>query len=92
MPMAIAGVLNVYVINAVKYAIDSKGDNAMQTYFNIIYMPTFVINLVSIFIVKPFLKTFGVYWNKDEHKKLFITVLKIILVLFGLTLIIEIGC
>ena len=92
MPMAIAGVLNVYVINAVKYAIDSKGDNAMQTYFNIIYMPTFVINLVSIFIVKPFLKTFGDYWNKDEHKKLFITVLKIILVLFGVTLIIEIGC
>lgn len=92
MPMAIAGVLNVYVINAVKYAIDSKGDNAMQTYFNIIYMPTFVINLVSIFIVKPFLKTFGDYWNKDEHKKLFITVLKIILVLFGVTLIIEIEC
>lgn len=54
MPMAIAGVLNVYVINAVKYAIDSKGDNAMQTYFNIIYMPTFVINLVSIFIVNHF--------------------------------------
>ena len=67
-------------------------DEILETYFNIIYMPTFVINLVSIFIVKPFLKTFGDYWNKDEHKKLFITVLKIILVLFGVTLIIEIGC
>ena len=38
MPIAIAGILNVYVINVVKYAIDSVGDYTMQTYFNIIYM------------------------------------------------------
>ena len=92
MPMAIAGVLNVYVINAVKYAIDSKGDNTMQTYFNIIYMPTFVINLVSIFIIKPFLKTFGDYWNGGEHQKLFATLLKIIGALVAITVIIELGC
>ena len=91
-PMAIASILNVYVINAVKYAIDSKGDNIMQTYFNIIYMPTFVINLVSIFIIKPFLKTFGDYWNGGEHQKLFATLLKIIGALVAITVIIELGC
>ena len=91
-PMAIASILNVYVINAVKYAIDSKGDNTMQTYFNIIYMPTFVINLVSIFIIKPFLKTFGDYWNGGEHQKLFATLLKIIGALVAITVIIELGC
>ncbi len=91
-PMAIASVLNVYVINAVKYAIDATGDNTMQTYFNIIYMPTFVINLISIFIIKPFLKAFGDYWNGGEHKKLFSAIGKIIASLVGVTLVIEIGC
>lgn len=91
-PMAIASVLNVYVINAVKYAIDATGDNTMQTYFNIIYMPTFVINLISIFIIKPFLKAFGDYWNGGEYKKLFSAIGKIIASLVGVTFVIEIGC
>lgn len=91
-PMAIANVLNVYVINAVKYAIDATGKDTMQTYFNIIYMPTFVINLISIFIIKPFLKVFGDYWNGGEHKKLFSAIGKIIAALVGVTLAIETGC
>ncbi len=91
-PMAIASILNVYVINAVKYAIDATGDYSMQTYFNIIYMPTFVINLISIFIIKPFLKLFGDCWNNGEHKKLFSAIWKIIGALVGTTFIIEIGC
>ena len=90
--MAIASVLNVYVINAVKYAIDSKGDNAMQTYFNIIYMPTFVINLVSIFIIKPFLKMFGEYYNEKKYEKLSKVIMYIIGALILTTICIEIGC
>ena len=91
-PIAIASVLNVYLINAVKYAIDATGDYTMQTYFNIIYMPTFVVNLVSIFIIKPFLKMFGDCWNNGEYQKLFLTVWKIIGALVGTTFIIEVGC
>lgn len=91
-PMAIASVLNVYVINAVKYAIDATQDYTMQTYFNIIYMPTFVINLISIFIIKPFLKMFGDYWNSKEYKKLYNAVGKIIISLIITTAVIELGC
>ncbi len=92
MPIAIAGILNVYVINVVKYAIDSAGDYTMQTYFNIIYMPTFVINLVSIFIIKPFLKMFGEYYNEKKYEKLSKVIMYIVGALILTTICIEIGC
>lgn len=91
-PIGVATVLNVYVINAVKYSIDKINDYRMQTYFNIIYMPTFAINLISIFLIKPFLKMFGEYCNNEEYKKLFDIIKKIIIMLTISTLIIEIVC
>lgn len=91
MPLGISTLVSMYVINAVKYAIDIYGNNTMQTYFNVLYMPTFVINLVSIFIMKPFLKPFGEYWNKEEYKKFIKTIFLIILFLVGVTVVIEIA-
>lgn len=92
LPLAISTVISMYVINSVKYAIDASGDYAMQTYFNIIYMPTFVINMVSIFIIKPFLKPFGDYWNNKEFGK-FIKIIGLIIGVLALaTLCVEIGC
>lgn len=90
-PLAVSTLISMYVINAVKYAIDASGDYTMQTYFNIIYMPTFVINMISIFIIKPFLKPFGDYWNGKEYKKFLKIVLIIIGVLAVATLCAEIG-
>ena len=81
----------MYVINAVKYAIDASGNYTMQTYFNIIYMPTFVINMISIFIIKPFLKPFGDYWNGKEYKKFIKIIFAIVGVLAAATLCAEIG-
>ena len=92
MPIAIAGILNVYVINVVKYAIDNVGDYTMQTYFNIIYMPTFVINLISLFIIKPFYKMFGDYFNNGEYDKLSKIMWQIIGILILATIVVEIGC
>ena len=69
LPLAISTGLSLYIINATKYAIDNFGDYTMQTYFNVIYMPTFVINLVSAFVIKPFLKPFGDLWNSKEYLK-----------------------
>ena len=91
MPLGVSTLVSMYVINAVKYAIDMYGDNTMQTYFNVLYMPTFVINLVSIFIMKPFLKPFGEYWNQGEYKKFIKTIGLIILFLTGVTAVIEIA-
>ncbi len=92
LPLAISTLISMYVINAVKYAIDASSDYATQAYFNILYMPTFVINMISIFIIKPFLKPFGDYWNGGEYQKFLKIVLIIVGVLVVATLCVEIGC
>ncbi len=91
-PLAISTILSLYIINATKYAIDNFGDYTMQTYFNVIYMPTFVINLVSAFVIKPFLKPFGDLWNNRENKKFIQSIIIIIAILAGATLCIDIAC
>ena len=91
-PLAISTGLSLYIINATKYAIDNFGDYTMQTYFNVIYMPTFVINLVSAFVIKPFLKPFGDLWNNKEKVKFIKSILVIIVILAGATLCIDLAC
>ena len=92
LPLAISTGLSLYIINATKYAIDDFGDYTMQTYFNVIYMPTFVINLVSAFVIKPFLKPFGDLWNSKEYLKFIKSISLIILILAGATICIDIAC
>jgi O-antigen/teichoic acid export membrane protein len=92
LPLAISTGLSLYIINATKYAIDNFGDYTMQTYFNVIYMPTFVINLVSAFVIKPFLKPFGDLWNSKEYLKFIKSISLIILILAGATFCIDIAC
>ena len=92
LPLAISTGLSLYIINATKYAIDNFGDYTMQTYFNVIYMATFVINLVSAFVIKPFLKPFGDLWNSKEYLKFIKSISLIILILAGATICIDIAC
>ena len=92
LPLAISTGLSLYIINATKYAIDNFGDYTMQTYFNVIYMPTFIINLVSAFVIKPFLKPFGDLWNSKEYLKFIKSISLIILILAGATICIDIAC
>lgn len=92
LPLAISTIVNMYVINAVKYAIDIHGNNTMQTFFNILYMPTFAINLVSVLAIKSFLKQFGDYWNNKEYNSFVKIIVYMVVLLFGCSIIIEIIC
>ena len=92
LPLAISTIVNMYVINAVKYAIDIHGNNTMQTFFNILYMPTFAINLVSVLAIKSFLKPFGDYWNNKEYNEFIKIILYMIALLVVCTIIIEFVC
>ena len=92
LPICISTVLSLYITNAIKYAIDGIGDYTLQTYYNIIYLPTFTINLASVFIVKPMFKTFGNYWNSGKVKELTKTIIRLIVLIFGVTVFVEIVC
>lgn len=91
-PLGISTLVSMYVINAVKYAIEKFNNNEIQTYFNILYMPTFVINLISILIVKPFLKVFGDYWNNGEYANFAKIILKLNTFLMVCGILGEIVC
>lgn len=92
LPVCISTLLSLYLTNVIKYAIDAKGTYEMQTYYNIIFLPTFTINLASIFVIKPMFKSMGEYWNNRKIKELNKNILITILIIAVTTLFVELVC
>lgn len=91
-PLFFSTFLNNYVVNAPKYAIDKLLTYDMQTYFNIIYLPTFTINLMSIFVLKPMLKGLGEMWNGQQYRKFLEIVVKMSAAIGAMTVFVEAVC
>ncbi len=91
-PVFLSTILSLYITNAVKYAIDNVSTYEMQTYYNIIYLPTFTINLASIFIIKPMLKVLGDIWNQKKYKEMLKIITKVSVLIILVTLFVEIVC
>lgn len=58
--------LNMYISNAPKYAIDAFLTEEMQAYYNLIFMPAFVVQLVTHFIFNPIITTYARLWESDD--------------------------
>lgn len=91
-PLFFSTFLNNYIVNAPKYAIDKLLTYDMQTYFNIIYLPTFTINLMSIFVLKPMLKGLGEVWNGKQYRKFLEIVAKMGAAIMVMTILVEAVC
>ena len=61
--------LDFYVFSAAKYAIDANLDDGASGYFNMIFMPTSVINLAAGFVIRPVLTDLTDAWNKKDLKR-----------------------
>lgn len=79
--------LDFYVFSAVKYAIDAYMANADSGYFNIIFMPTSVINLAAGFVIRPFLTYLTEYWNEKRYEAFLSMLKRLTLVISGLTVL-----
>ncbi|SEP77225.1 Membrane protein involved in the export of O-antigen and teichoic acid [Lachnospiraceae bacterium RM5] len=66
LPLCACMCLNMYIANAPKYAIDTVVSDEVQTKFNIIFMPVFIIALLTNFIFQPFLKGVGEMWAEER--------------------------
>lgn len=90
-PLCICTCLNIYTANAPKYTIDSIVSDEIQTKFNIVFMPVFVITLLSGFIYQPIIKKIGEIWNsrdiigmrKSLRKNILVVILTTIVVLLA---------
>lgn len=82
--------LNMYISNAPKYAIDHYLTDDVQAYYNILFMPAFMIQLIAYFIFNPILTTYAKLWLSDAEedlKKLFRLIRRQCVILAGLTLL-----
>lgn len=91
LPLCVSFFLNTYLFNAPKYLIDELVNDEVQSCFNVIFMPVFVISLLSNFIFQPMLHKSAVLWEKKEYKKFGRIIWKQTMIIFALTLIADAG-
>lgn len=91
LPLFIGSYLSLYIGNSPKYAIDTFLEPVNQTYFNILFMPTYVVNLFCGFALRPLLTTLAKQYNDGYFKAYIKTIFKLVLLIIGLTIVIEIG-
>lgn len=91
LPLFLTTFLFTYIINQPKYVIDSVLSEESQNVFGIIFMPSAVITMLSLFIYRPMLTTLTSFWSNNERKKFFTLVVKVSVILLVLTAICVAG-
>ncbi len=89
LPLCICMCLNMYIANAPKYTIDSVVNDEVQTAFNIVFMPVFIIALLANFIFQPILKNLGELWAENKRNKLVSTTIKLTGIVIAVDMVIT---
>lgn len=79
--------LDFYIFSASKYAINRNLTEADNGYFNVIFMPTSVINLVAGFVIRPFLTRMTKQWNDRDFSGLKSQIFRLSGMIAGLTVL-----
>lgn len=82
--------LNMYICNAPKYAIDAYLTEEIQGAYNLIFMPAFMVMLLSNFIFNPIIKSYAELWLSDsaeQHRELWKRIRAQMLLILGLTVL-----
>lgn len=83
--------LDFYVFSAAKYAIDANLNDAASGYFNVIFMPTSVINLAAGFVIRPFLTYLTIRWTEQKFEEFAGKLVQLSAVISGLTVLAVAG-
>lgn len=89
-PVFLGAYLALYMGNAPKYAIDEFLAPEYQTYYNILFMPSFVVNLFSGFIFRPQLVPMANNWSEGNRKG-YLNIVKKLLVWIVLLTVVIVG-
>lgn len=83
-PMFLGSFLLIYICNSPKYVLDSvMRDETVNTVFGVIFMPSSIISLLSIFIYRPVLTELTRFWANGEIKRFISKILSLALFIFG---------
>ena len=92
LPMFVGSFLAAYLNNVSKYAINDVGTEQMQTVFNILFMPAFVINLFLIFFMRPSLTTLARHWLNHEFTPFARIIVRLLGIAVAITVVVEALC
>ncbi|MDO5135009.1 MAG: hypothetical protein Q4D55_03050 [Eubacteriales bacterium] len=81
-PLFIGTFLSLLLYNVPKYAMSSVMSDEYQTYYSILFMPSFVITMMCEFLFKPLITTIAGLWWDQKLKSFVVYVLRIIAILF----------
>lgn len=84
-PIFVSTFLMAYVANAPKYSIDIVLSSYEQAQFNYIFMPVFVISLLSTFIYQPMINRLAIIWNKNKYSEFWKLIVRQVLIILGVT-------
>ena len=68
-PLFMGTFLSLLLYNVPKYAMSGIMSDEYQTYYSVLFMPTFVITLLCEFVFKPNLTTITEIWNQNNTRK-----------------------
>ena len=89
-PTCASALLYNYLANAPKYAIEANLDAESQAIFNIIFMPIFVINVLSMFIYNPMVASMGVSWQEKRIAQLKKQIFTLCVMILGITVFVAV--
>lgn len=81
-PMFVGTFLSLLLYNIPKYAMANVMSDEFQTYYSVLFMPSFVITLMCEFVFKPTITTIAQLWWDNRIKKFTLYVLRIVVIIF----------
>lgn len=91
-PLFISSFLTTFIVNVPKNAIELNFDSSVQTYYNIIFMRSYIINLFCMFIFVPLYTSIANTWLNSTKDKFINTVVKLMIFDVLLSLVVFAGC
>lgn len=91
-PLFISSFLTTFIVNVPKNAIELNFDSSVQTYYNIIFMPSYIINLFCMFIFVPLYTSIANTWLNSTKDKFINTVVKLMAFDVLLSFVVFAGC
>ena len=84
-PLFLAAFLTLYIGNAPKYGIDAVLNDEVQAKFNFLSMPSFVIQMLAMFIFNPMVYTMSTAWVDGRITDLTRMIRRVVIWIAGIT-------
>ena len=81
-PLFLSAFFSLLLYNIPKYALSAFMSEEYQTYYSILFMPSFVTTLLCEFILRPALANMAGLWGENEYHGFIRSFVRLILILF----------